>query len=90
MIKLGDFGLSKSLTTHVRGTDVSWPPLAYWPLSMSTMLLPRLQTAQAKTVLGTPYYLSPELCCGKPYDYKTDVWALGCSACQWLCVGAPL
>jgi NIMA (never in mitosis gene a)-related kinase len=34
----------------------------------------------AQSAVGTPYYLSPELCEGKPYDYKSDVWALGCVA----------
>eukprot|EP00232_Nephroselmis_pyriformis_P003965 CAMPEP_0182908254 /NCGR_PEP_ID=MMETSP0034_2-20130328/35107_1 /TAXON_ID=156128 /ORGANISM="Nephroselmis pyriformis, Strain CCMP717" /LENGTH=589 /DNA_ID=CAMNT_0025044421 /DNA_START=163 /DNA_END=1929 /DNA_ORIENTATION=+ len=32
----------------------------------------------ANTVLGTPFYLSPEVCEGKPYDFKSDVWSLGC------------
>ena len=32
----------------------------------------------AKTIIGTPYYLSPELCDEKPYNEKSDVWALGC------------
>ena len=32
----------------------------------------------AKTVIGTPYYLSPEICEEKPYNDKSDVWALGC------------
>ena len=32
----------------------------------------------ANTVIGTPYYLSPELCAEKPYNEKNDVWALGC------------
>ncbi len=27
--------------------------------------------------MGTPYYLSPELCEDKPYNEKSDVWALG-------------
>ena len=32
----------------------------------------------AKTLIGTPYYLSPELCEEKPYNNKSDIWALGC------------
>ena len=36
------------------------------------------QTNFAKTFIGTPYYLSPELCSEKPYNYKSDIWAIGC------------
>lgn len=32
---------------------------------------------QAKTLVGTPYYLSPEMVNGLPYDSKTDMWSLG-------------
>ncbi|GAX76016.1 hypothetical protein CEUSTIGMA_g3459.t1 [Chlamydomonas eustigma] len=32
----------------------------------------------ARTVIGTPYYLSPEICEDRPYNRKSDVWALGC------------
>ena len=32
----------------------------------------------AKTMVGTPFYLSPEMCEEKPYNEKSDVWALGC------------
>ncbi|KAJ8019928.1 Serine/threonine-protein kinase Nek1 [Holothuria leucospilota] len=33
---------------------------------------------QARTAIGTPYYLSPEICRRKPYNQKSDVWAVGC------------
>lgn len=32
----------------------------------------------ASTLIGTPYYMSPELFTNKPYNHKSDVWALGC------------
>ena len=30
------------------------------------------------TVVGTPYYMSPEVCQNHPYTFGSDVWALGC------------
>lgn len=35
-------------------------------------------TAVAVTMLGTPYYMSPEVCKGEPYRDKSDMWSLGC------------
>ncbi|CAJ1078559.1 serine/threonine-protein kinase Nek5 isoform X1 [Xyrichtys novacula] len=32
----------------------------------------------ARTCVGTPYYLSPEICENRPYNNKTDIWSLGC------------
>ena len=32
---------------------------------------------KVKTIVGTPYYLSPEICESLPYGQKSDVWSLG-------------
>ena len=50
MIKLGDFGISKTLDYTL---------------------------AKAMTVIGTPYYLSPEIIQSIPYSYESDIWSLG-------------
>ncbi|KAG5876755.1 hypothetical protein JTB14_001231 [Gonioctena quinquepunctata] len=50
VIKIGDFGISKTL----------------------------LNGKMANTVIGTCNYLAPELCDGKPYNSKSDIWSLGC------------
>eukprot|EP00929_Paragymnodinium_shiwhaense_P114849 TRINITY_DN83370_c0_g1_i1.p1 TRINITY_DN83370_c0_g1~~TRINITY_DN83370_c0_g1_i1.p1 ORF type:complete len:938 (+),score=157.13 TRINITY_DN83370_c0_g1_i1:185-2998(+) len=34
-------------------------------------------TNHARTVVGTPYYLSPEIVAGQAYDEASDAWALG-------------
>ena len=50
-LKLGDFGVSRVLTSP---------------------------TELAKTCVGTPYYMCPELMRRQRYSNKADMWALGC------------
>ncbi|EPR56925.1 CMGC kinase, CK2 family [Toxoplasma gondii TgCatPRC2] len=45
-------------------------------LGLSKILEFTLQ--QAKTQCGTPAFMAPELCQGKPYQTPADIWALGC------------
>lgn len=40
----------------------------------------------AQTILGTPYYFSPEMCEGRNYDEKSDIWAIGCVLCEMCCL----
>ncbi|CUG06164.1 protein kinase, putative [Bodo saltans] len=32
----------------------------------------------AQTVVGTPFYMGPELCNGEAYTFAADMWSLGC------------
>lgn len=43
----------------------------------------------ANTSLGTPYYLSPEVCQGQPYDTKSDMWMLGCCLFELITLQRP-
>ncbi|KAM3583030.1 hypothetical protein VKS41_004785 [Umbelopsis sp. WA50703] len=60
-VKLGDFGLSRTLSA---GSDL------------------------ARTFVGTPFYMSPELINESSYDIKSDLWALGCLTFE-LCALEP-
>lgn len=35
-------------------------------------------TRAAHTQIGTPFYISPEICHNKSYDSKSDMWSFGC------------
>ena len=43
----------------------------------------------AKTIIGTPYYLSPEIINNKPYNNKTDIWSLGVLLYQMITLKLP-
>lgn len=46
-------------------------------------------TNHAMTFIGTPYYVSPEMCRNKPYNEKSDIWALGCILYELLTFNHP-
>ena len=43
----------------------------------------------AQTCVGTPFYLSPEICDHRDYNCKSDIWGLGCIVYQLLCLRPP-
>ena len=45
--------------------------------------------AQAKTQIGTPFYLSPEICKGESYERKSDIWSLGVILYEMLAMKVP-
>lgn len=42
----------------------------------------------ASTYVGTPFYMSPEICAAERYTLKSDIWSLGCIMYE-LCQRAP-
>lgn len=45
--------------------------------------------AFAQTTIGTPYYLSPEICQERPYSWSSDVWAMGCILFEMAALRVP-
>ncbi|KAI0971930.1 kinase-like domain-containing protein [Xylaria arbuscula] len=42
----------------------------------------------ASTYVGTPFYMSPEICAAERYTLKSDIWSLGCVIYE-LCAREP-
>ncbi|KAH7971458.1 hypothetical protein HPB49_024303 [Dermacentor silvarum] len=61
IVKVGDFGISKILSSK----------------------------SKAESLVGTPNNLSPEVFVGKPYNQKSDIWALGCILYELLTLRGP-
>ena len=47
------------------------------------------QTFEAFSKVGTPLYMSPEVLQNNGYDWKSDVWSLGCIGYELACLHSP-
>lgn len=56
-------------------------------LGVSTALNGTL--AMARTVIGTPFYMAPEIYNNCPYNYGVDIWALGCVLYEMITLHHP-
>ena len=63
LIKIGDLGIAKALATITQ---------------LAREKSPNVKNKNNNTLVGTPYYISPEICESKPYNEKTDIWSMGC------------
>ena len=60
-IKIGDFGISKNISTFHR----------------------------TRTMVGTPFYMAPEIIEKKAYSFKADIWSLGVTFCHLFTLNYP-
>lgn len=73
VVKLGDFGVARVLasTQELAVTKVAAHPPTPPPRR-------RRSSPARPSQVGTPCYISPERCEGRPYSFESDVWAMGC------------
>jgi serine/threonine protein kinase len=68
-VKLGDFGLSRMMD---HDDDKGFTE------EFGVEGVSDSQRRFAKTFVGTPFYMSPELIDERGYDARSDIWSLGC------------
>lgn len=73
---------SDNIFLHNKGTVIKLGDFGIAKVLHSTQSL-------TQTLVGTPYYFSPELCDDEPYGKMTDIWSLGCVCYELLQLDFP-
>lgn len=71
-VKLGVLTTAVSMP-RIRGETKLFSPTGDFGIARSQSS----GTNMLRTLVGTPFYLSPELCDDKPYNSAADIWSMG-------------
>ncbi|CAK4931957.1 unnamed protein product [Aphanomyces euteiches] len=79
--------LHRDIKPQARTHDALSSEPSMWDFGIAKALSHTLDVAQ--TQIGTPLYLSPEICQGDDYNAKSDMWGLGCILYELITLKSP-
>ncbi|ESO97758.1 hypothetical protein LOTGIDRAFT_103637, partial [Lottia gigantea] len=80
-VVVADFGLAKIMS---KNTDMPYPDIERTPNnnSSSNSKYKRKTKKKRYTVVGSPYWMAPEMMSGKIYDERVDIFSYGIIVCE--------
>ncbi|EHB05029.1 Serine/threonine-protein kinase Nek6 [Heterocephalus glaber] len=99
IVKLGDLGLGRFFSSETTAAHSLGPPRRFsWTFQEGSSDLargPRQQGPSSvepfltRDEVGTPYYMSPERIHENGYNFKSDIWSLGCLLYEMAALQSP-